>query len=94
MSDTTKAAIFLQLVAYLDNANYNGTIANLPKSFADSPLLAQGWIPLRDLVSFKRMKDMHLTPASIAEAIVFIPSALFELSPDAAYFAPHFRIRC
>ncbi|KAJ1336767.1 hypothetical protein BSLG_006870 [Batrachochytrium salamandrivorans] len=85
MSDTTKAAIFLQLVAYLDNANYNGTIANLPKSFADSPLLAQGWIPLRDLVSFKRMKDMHLTPASIAEAIVFIPSALFELSPDAAY---------
>ncbi|EGF76877.1 hypothetical protein BATDEDRAFT_92158 [Batrachochytrium dendrobatidis JAM81] len=84
-AELAKVKIFLQLVYYFCNASYHSTISSLPKSFVDSPLLAQGWIPLRDLATFKKMKGLITQPADIAESIIYSSSELFELSVDGVY---------
>ncbi|KAL2916070.1 hypothetical protein HK105_204494 [Polyrhizophydium stewartii] len=80
-----KTSVFLQLVKYFGSSDYKGTLANVPKSFFAAPLLAEGWIPLKDLAGFKKMQALVKSPAEIIEAIAYVPSGLFEVSPDSQY---------
>ena len=71
--------VFVQMLQYMGDKDYNSTLANVPPAF----MCQDGWVPLEAIAGFKRMKALVDSSEGIREALDLIPSnGLFVLSQD------------
>ncbi|KAJ3320218.1 hypothetical protein HDV06_005462 [Boothiomyces sp. JEL0866] len=75
-----QTTLFLLIIKYFSNENFKSLLAGVPKTFENSPLLQQGWIPIAHICQMNKVKKLLKSGNDLVSTLVKFNSKYFEMN--------------